>query len=203
MRLILVRHGRTDWNREFRVQGHSDIPLNQTGQDQAEAIAQKLKDETIEALYSSPLSRAYQTAEAIGTFHKVKITSDDRLKELDVGEVDGVYYPRLKDDTPDFFSKWMSDPAGARWPGGESMADLQRRVWDVVMGIKTDHADGTVVITSHLFTILTIMCEILGMKLSEFRRLNLSVASISEAEFNGNQSRLLKFNDICHLERFG
>jgi broad specificity phosphatase PhoE len=77
MRLILVRHGETDWNREYRIQGHSDLPLNEFGKAQAEAIALALKDGMVEAIYTSPLCRAFETAKAISQFHQVDITTID------------------------------------------------------------------------------------------------------------------------------
>ena len=87
MRLILVRHGETEYNREYRVQGQKDIPLNESGKKQAGLLAQALQHEAVEAIYASPLQRAVETAEAIGRFHQVPIRKLDGLKELDAGEV--------------------------------------------------------------------------------------------------------------------
>ena len=200
MRLILVRHGQTDWNREYRVQGQSDMPLNRTGLAQAEAIAMALKAEPIEAIYSSPLKRAYQTAKAIRQIHPVEIITNEGLKELDVGEVDGLYYPSLKTETPEFFAAWMADPGSVRWPGGETLPELQHRVWNAVQEITSNDHSGSVVITSHFFTLLTLLCRILGLELASFRRLNLGVAGISIVEFSGEKGKLVSFNDTCHLK---
>ncbi len=199
MRLILVRHGQTDWNMEYRAQGQSDVPLNPAGEAQAEAIARALKEEPVEAIYSSPLSRAYQTAQAIGRFHQAKIITDDRLKELDVGKMDGMYYPNLKTNAPDFFNIWTTDPASARWPGGETLPELQQRMWDAARSVISGDYSKSVVIASHFFSLLTLLCQILELSLSEFRRLNLSVASISEVEFAGEKGKLVYLNDTCHL----
>ncbi len=200
MRLILVRHPQTDWNKAYRIQGQRDIPLNVFGEAQAEAIAQALAKESVEAIYSSPLSRAYQTSQAIGLFHQSEIIVDDRLKELDVGRVDGLYYPSLKTETPEFFNSWISDPAIARWPGGESLHELQCRVWEAVQNIISRDYGKTVVLTSHLFCLLTLLCSILELNLSNFRKLNLSVAGISVIEFAEVKTRLVSFNDTCHLK---
>ncbi len=200
MRLILVRHGQTDWNTEYRAQGQSDVLLNQAGEAQAEAIARALKGAPIEAIYSSPLSRAYQTAQAIGRFHEVNIMTDDRLKELDLGEMDGLYYPSLKTVAPDFFNIWTTDPASVTWPGGETLPELQRRIWDAVLSIISGNCNRCVVIASHFFSLLTLICQVLELNLSEFRRLNLSVASISSLEFVGEKGRLVSLNDTCHLD---
>ena len=200
MRLVLVRHGQTDWNKEYRVQGHGGLPLNEIGLAQAEAIAQMLQNEPVEAIYSSPLERAFQTAEAINRFHNIDIKINDNLKELDVGETDGIYYPGMKTSYPDFFKVWADDPAVARWPGGESLPELQTRVWRVVENIVAENCKELVVIASHFFALLTLICKILDMDLSNFRKLNLAVASISIIEFYDGKFRLVSFNETFHLK---
>ena len=98
------------------------------------------------------------------------------------------------------FNEWMNNPAHAKWPGGESLADVQLRVWDFMQEVIAENHRHSVVITSHLFSILVLLCKLLGMDLCDFRRLNLSVASMSVAELDREKARLVKFNDTCHLE---
>lgn len=200
MRLILVRHGQTDWNRDYRVQGQADPPLNETGRAQAETIAGALKGEPIEAIYSSPLLRAIDTARTINRFHGVPLIEHPALKELDTGEADGIYFPHLAERYPDFFRQWKADAASVRWPGGESMEELQARAWKVIEGITTGPPRGCIVITSHLFVLLGILCKALDLRLSNYRRLNLSIGAISEIEAADGRWRLLRFNETCHLE---
>lgn len=200
MRLVLVRHGETEWNREYRVQGQADLPLNQSGRVQAEAIAGALRGEPIEAVYTSPLSRARETARAIGDRHQVDITIDGGLKELNVGLVDGKYYPEMRTDYPDFFRVWADDPALARWPGGETLLELQDRVWATLQSIIDRNYVRSVVIVSHLFVLLAVLCRALDLSLTDFRRLNISVASISILEFSEGRFRLDLFNETCHLK---
>lgn len=200
MQLILIRHGQTDWNKEYRVQGQSNLPLNESGIVQAEAIAQALKDEKVEAIYSSPLSRAFGTAQAVSELHQVEITTITELQEMDVGETDGLYYPDLKTKYPDFFRLWTVDAPQARFPGGETLPELQERCWGAIQNIITKNHKDTIVVASHFFALLTILCKVLGLRLSDFRKLNISVASISKVEFNGNNTKLVSFNETCHLE---
>ncbi len=200
MRLVLVRHGQTDWNKEYRVQGHAGLPLNEAGLAQAEAIARMLKNEPVEAIYSSPLERAFQTAESISRHHDIDIIVRDGLKELNVGETDGLYYPDMQTSYPDFFNVWLKDPAMARWPGGESLPELQTKVWNAVENIASAGHEKSVVIASHFFALLTLLCKVLDMDLSSFRKLNLAVASISVVEFHEGKSRLISFNETCHLK---
>ncbi len=199
MRLILVRHGQTEWNREYRVQGQADPPLNETGKAQAEAIARALSYEPIRAIYSSPLSRAMETAKTINRFHTVEIIPHEGLKELNVGEVDGLYFPDMPVRYPDFFARWKADAAAVRWPGGETLPELQDRVWRATTQIITPQTEGAAVITSHLFALVSLLCKVLGLNLSDFRRLNLSVGSISEVEITEKGYRLVRFNETCHL----
>ncbi|MFA4904731.1 MAG: histidine phosphatase family protein, partial [Desulfobaccales bacterium] len=151
MRLILVRHGETQWNREHRVQGQGDLPLNESGKKQAELIAIALHNERVEAVYTSPLRRALGTAEAINHFHRVGIKIIDGLKELDTGELDGVYASDMGARHPEFFRIWMADAALARMPGGESLPELQERVWNSIQSILNNSHSNTVVVVSHLF----------------------------------------------------
>ena len=200
MRLVLIRHGQTDWNKEYRVQGQADLPLNESGRAQAEATARFLQDEPLEVIYSSPLSRAYETALAITRFRKIDIITESRLKELDVGEADGLYYPNLKTKYPDFFRVWTTDPALIRWPGGESLPELQVRVWGVVQHIISQRHSESVAIISHFFVLLALLCKVFGLSLSDFRKLNIGVASISVVEFVDGKARLVSLNETCHLE---
>jgi len=106
MRLILARHGETDMNKLGRIQGISDLALNDTGERQAEALAHALENEKVEAIYTSPLKRARDTAHAIGRCHQVEIIPLFGLRELDAGEVDGLTYEEMRVHYGDFLEKW-------------------------------------------------------------------------------------------------
>ena len=126
MRLVLVRHGETDWNKTRRIQGISDLELNETGRKQAEALAQALRNEKVEAIYSSPLKRASDTAQAIGRYHAVEIVTLFGLRELDAGEVDGLTYKEMAIQFGDFLEKWIKDCTSVRPPGGCSFPRMTR-----------------------------------------------------------------------------
>ena len=209
MRLILVRHGETDWNKERRVQGLSNLGLNETGRKQAEALARALKNERVEAIYASPLRRAHETAYAISRFHRVEVTTVDGLKELDVGEVDGMTYEEMRIHHGEFFTKWMADFAAVRLPGGGTLLELrdqccaaiqeviERQRASMVEGVERDKK--VVVAVTHFFPILCIVCNTLGLNLSHCRRLRLDLASICVLDFNPSGTVLVSFNDTCHL----
>jgi broad specificity phosphatase PhoE len=205
MRLILVRHGETDLNKQRRVQGLSNLGLNEKGKRQAEALAQALKNEKVDVIYSSPLRRALETAQAIGRFHRVRVVPLDGLKELDVGEVDGMTYDEMRIHHGEFFQKWMKDFTSVRLPGGGYIPELRDKCCAAIRGVVSreqmtyDNEDKVVVAVTHFFPILCIVCDTLGLDLSHCRRLRLDLASMSILEFNSLGAVLVSYNDICHL----
>ena len=199
----MVRHGETMWNKENRVLGHTEIELNEKGRKQAERLALALKDETLAAIYSSPLRRARETAEEIARFHGLEVVTDDGLKEVDAGELDGLTFQEMMERYGDFLKEWVKDEPSLRMPGGESIAELQQRTWPAVERMVRDHPDGIVILVSHAFAILSIICKAIGLSLSHFRRLRLSTASISILNFGGRGTSLVLFNDTCHLANEG
>lgn len=209
MRLILVRHGETDWNQQHRLQGLGDLGLNETGRRQAEALAQALKNERVEAIYTSPLKRAWETSCAIGRFHQVEVATLDELKELDAGEVDGLTYEEMRSQHGDLFTKWMTDAAAVRLPGGGTLVELQNQAWAAIREIlrrqhggmveEGENKKGVTVVVAHFFTILCIICKALGLNLSHFRRLRLDVAATCTLDFNRQKAVLTSLNETCHL----
>ncbi|MFQ5861090.1 MAG: histidine phosphatase family protein, partial [Dehalococcoidia bacterium] len=132
MKLLLVRHGETDWNRQGKFQGHSDAGLTTLGTRQAQAVAQALGHYHPSALYSSPLLRAMQTAELIGRALGLEVTVLEGLKEADLGELEGLDSQTMRARYGQFYARWRQDPATATMPGGESLAQVQERAWGAV-----------------------------------------------------------------------
>ena len=126
--ILLARHGETTANRERRFQGQLDVPLNETGREQARALAERVREEPLAALYASPLSRARETAEVVGAAIGLEPRLDDRLKEVHVGD----WQERLKDDIaredPEGWAAFLRAGDDFRFPGGESFAEQQERV---------------------------------------------------------------------------
>ena len=209
MRLILVRHGATDLNQQRRVQGLSNLGLNETGKRQAEALAQALKDVKVDTIYCSPLRRAQETAHIISHFHQVDVVTLEGLKELDVGEVDGMTYDEMRISHNEFFTKWMADFTAVRLPGGGTVPELRDQccaaVKDILekqqtaAGEKCGDGDKVVVAVTHLFPIMSIICDTLGLALTYFRRFRLDVASMCTLDFTPERAVLVSFNDTCHL----
>ena len=199
MKLILVRHGETKWNRENRVVGHIGIALSSNGRRQVELLAKKLENDSVSAIYSSPLKRAGETAEAIARFHGLKVMDEDAFKEIDAGEVEGLTFGEVMERHGVFFKDWMKGDPSLRMPGGESMTELQQRTWPAVEKIVEENTDRDVILVSHSLAIVSIITKALGMAPANFRRLRLSVASISILKFGDHGASLALFNDTCHL----
>jgi len=211
MRIVLVRHGETDWNRLGRIQGISDGELNETGRRQAEALAQALKNEKVEAIYTSPLKRARDTAYAIGRHHQVEVVTLNGLRELDAGEVDGLTYDEMRIQYGDFLDRWIEDCTSVRPPGGCTLPELQDQTWTSIQEILKrerpmaakgkEHEKGVVVVVTHFFPMLSIICKALGLGLSQCRRMRLDLASMCTLDFNPSRTVLVSLNDTCHLKR--
>ncbi len=197
MELILIRHGETDWNREGKVQGLSDIELNSDGRRQARQLALSLKDANIDRIYSSPLLRARQTAQIINSYHQVPVFLDAGLMEMDQGDFEGLSFRELMACEKDFLKKWIADPASVKMPNGESFMELQTRAWKVVAGIIAE-ADNTLVV-SHNFTIAAILCKLKNISLSEFRSVHVDTASKTLITFRNGATFIDLFNDRSHL----
>src|SRR4030042_2073100 len=152
IKLILVRHGETAWNQEHRIQGgNSDVDLNELGRKQVERLALALKETKIDAIYSSPLKRAFDTATAIASHHQLAVQVEPDLREMEVGELEGVSITEIGANFSQFLLQWRQGQGLEKLPGGESVADLADRLWATLPSINERHRQETVVVVSHFF----------------------------------------------------
>lgn len=200
-RIILVRHGETDWNLTRRIQGgSSDTPLNVNGKQQAERIALRLRSEEIRSIYSSPLQRARHTAEAIASYHNLEVNVEPSLREIEVGEFEGVPVVQIGKYLDHILVGECQDGTLPKMPGGESLAEMQHRGWETIQRLAQKHPDEVVVVVCHYFIILAVICAVLDLPLSHIRRFRVSPGSISAIAFENGCFRLVLFNDVCHNE---
>lgn len=200
MELILVRHGETPFNKERKVQGITDMALNDTGLRQAQQLALSLKDHEIHQIYSSPLKRAYKTAEVINQFHNVSIHRRSGLMEMDQGDFEGLSFQELMACEKDFLRRWIADPAITKMPNGESFIEVQERAWNAIEDIIV-RAENAVVV-SHNFTIAAILCRIKCADLSKFRNSCVETASKTIVHFTNGVGKISLFNDRRHLDEY-
>jgi broad specificity phosphatase PhoE len=200
VRVILVRHGETSWNKARRMQGGgSDTPLNETGNKQKELIALRLKAEDIQAIYCSPLQRAKETANAIARYHNLEIMVEPALREIDIGEFEGVSVFDIGRQMDEVLTTGYSGETVPTMPGGESLKDVQTRVWSTLLGLVSQYSSGNVVVVSHYFAILSVICSVLNIPMTQIGRFRMNPGTISTVAFDGTVPRLLSFNDSGHL----
>ena len=166
---------------------------------QAKRLGLTLSEMEIGAIYSSPLKRALNTAQAIANYHQLAVQIERDLRELEVGELEGTALDRLGTDFSRFLIQWRQGNGAEKLPGGESLTDLRDRAWPAIQHI-VDKNEGIVVMVSHYFVILTIICAALGMPSTSIGRFRVQVGSMSILDFEDSLPRLASLGDTCHLK---
>ena len=200
MKFFVVRHGETDWNKLGRFQGHTDISLNDRGQSQARETAVASEDWGYTAIYSSPLVRTIQVADEIAKVTPMTVSQEPGLKELSLGDLEGVTGEEMRNDWPLLFAAWRTEPEKMSMPNGESLGELRDRTWQVILDIEQKHSsDESIVVISHNFAIRSIINELLGMPLAYFHRMSLNLASVCTFDSDERGRRLTGYNSTSHL----
>lgn len=167
--ILLARHGESDWNRERRWQGHADRPLTDRGREQARALAARLADFRLDAVYASDLLRARATAEAVTAPRGLEVQTVPELREVDVGSWSGATRDEARVLFPEDYARWLE--GGPGWRDGESYQAMSERVLAAVWKIVATHEDGRVLVVSHGGPIRAIHAAALGMDIHAYRRL--------------------------------
>jgi broad specificity phosphatase PhoE len=185
-----VRHAETDWNRERRWQGLADLSLNDRGREQARALAEKLERVPFSAIYASDLRRAYETALVVAERKGLAVTPMRELREVDVGSWTGLSYEEVKERFRDAYAQ-MRTRTGRGWEGGETYAEMGRRVLEAMRRIARDHAGDAVLIVTHSGPIRTVRAHALGLDYAADRRaartvdpLELSAVTVADDVFH-------------------
>ena len=173
--------------------------MSRTGKAQVNNLGKALKSEKISAIYSSPLRRALDTANAIAKYHKLPVQIEPELRELEVGELEGMSVESLTNDFSHFLVHWNKGEGSEKLPGGESLVDLQERAWSIVQHISAEN-QGTVIVVCHYFVILTIICAALGLPPSGIKQFRVGVGSMTVLNINEGLTHLISLGDICHLK---
>jgi len=200
-KIILVRHGETDWNKHEVFRGQIDIPLNQNGLNQARALGDVLKEQELDAIYSSPLSRAVQTSKEIAKFHNLNINVENGFIDLNYGEWQGVSHEEVKVQYPELYKKWHEQPHLLRFPNGESLDDIRERSMNALKSIIARNPDDTIVIVAHRVVNKVMLCAVLDLGNSYFWRIRQDTCCINIFEDAEIGYVLHCLNDICHLKR--
>lgn len=198
-RLYLIRHGETLWNKKRKTQGAKNIKLSTLGKLQAEYLGKKLKDKNIDILYSSDLSRAYQTAEIVGKHIKKPIHLLPEIREMNFGQWEGLTIDEIQLKYQDVYDIWKDAPHIATIPGAETLLQVQERAMKGVNSIIKNNNGKNIAMVSHGATIKTLIFKLLDIDLSNYKKIRQDNTAVNIIDFKEKYNVLVQLNDTCHL----
>lgn len=198
--IIIIRHGETEWNQTGRFQGHSDVPLSETGRAQAEALGRNLALDHVDAIYASDLIRAMETAAPIAARFGLTVTSDPLLRELNFGAWEGRSFSDVNAENPDAMKQFYNDPERADIPNSEPFPDFQKRVAGRVRAIAAEQRGKRVVIVSHGASIRILLTDILAMPIRSIWHISQLNTAVNKIRFEDDGFAVVTLmNDTSHL----
>ena len=199
-RLFLVRHGATQLSAEDRFAGAVDVELSEHGKFQAARLAERLADDSIAAVYCSPLRRTVQTATILATPHKTPLIHQEGLREIHHGHWEGMHRADVEAQFPEEYAAWEEDPFTFAPQGGETGVAVIARALPVIRSIVLEHRGQNVIVVSHKATLRLIISTLLGFDARGYRdRLDQSPACLNVLDFKDPvRARLMLFNDVSH-----
>src|SRR5215211_3138910 len=199
-RLYLVRHGATQLSAEDRFAGAVDVELSAEGKFQASRLAERLADESIKAVYCSPLTRTVQTAAILANPHQLSLNYQDGLREIHHGHWEGMRRADVETGFPEEYAAWEEDPFTFAPQGGEAGVNVIARALPVIREIVLEHRGQNVIVVSHKATLRLLISSLLGFDARGYRdRLDQSPACLSVLDFKDPvRARLMLFNDVSH-----
>jgi len=204
MKLILIRHGETEWVRQGLYQGSTDVPLNRRGLSQARAVALAIKKAKPIAVYSSKLTRARQTAKLIARLSQKQLVEDKRLNEVSFGRWEGKLHESVKIQFPKAFANWYKANWSSRPPGGESLKSLEKRISKFLVDLFKKHSDRaeSCVVVTHGGPIRMFLIHLLKMRPEVFWSIRIDVASVTVMNIGTRGKELILLNSQDHLNGF-
>jgi phosphoserine phosphatase len=193
--ILLARHGESDWNRAKRWQGFADRPLTDLGREQAVALAKRLGDTELDAVYSSDLQRARDTAEIVARSKGLRVETTPDLREVDVGSWSGLTRAEAEARFPDAYARWLQ--GGEGWDDGETYEEMSRRVVAAIVRVAAQHPNGSVLVVAHGGSIRAVHAAALGLDVHTYRR-------IQRVEPNATLSAVCvdggRLSELCRTE---
>ncbi len=199
MKIYIVRHGYTHWNSLGKLQGVQDTELHETGLEQAKTLGKRLKCENITKIYTSPLKRAFTTAEIINEYTHVPIIKDENLIEMNFGVWQGLTLEDVKKVHSEFFSYWDDNRFETVIPNGESYEIVSIRAFKTIEKIAKSN-DKNVLLISHGSLIRALFCKILNINIKDSDNLNIDNCGISVLEYKDGCFFIETINDLGHFQ---
>lgn len=195
-RLVLVRHGETEWHRENRYAGSSEVALTALGRSQAGDLARWAATAALTALWCSPLSRARETAAPVAVATGLRSRCDERLREVGFGQGEGLTGAEMAERFPAERAAFQTDPVGCPLPGGEDPRAAVERARRCLAEITAEFPTGRVLVVAHSTLIRLLLCDLLGLDLSAYRRVfpSLLNVAVNEVRLVDGAAALLRFN---------
>ena len=198
-KLLLVRHGETELNSAERYWGRTDVTLSAVGLRQAERLRDRLATEKINAVYSSDLRRSSLTAETIASRHKLEVITCPELREIDFGQLEGLTFDQISQLYPEVTRLWIERSPELKYPGGESIYQLNNRVGVFMRRLEKHAEQETILIVAHSGVLRTLACQLLGIELRHRWQIRLDLASLTVIETYPQGAILTLLNDVGHL----
>lgn len=201
--VLLIRHGETAWNAIRRLQGHLDIPLNEEGARQAAALGRVLRDEPLDAIISSDLQRACQTAQAIATPRGMTVQLDSGLRERCYGAFEGMLYTEIGQRYPDAYAAWQAREIDARFPPGvhvaETIREFSQRVTGTITRLLAKGRYRKVALVAHGGVLECAYRAAQGLGFAHKRDFDIFNASINRFHWDGQMLNILQWGEVSHL----
>jgi len=197
--IILVRHGETEWNVAEIYRGRADVALNEVGIGQAELLGKYLGRLKLDAIYSSPLRRALDTANIVAQHQDITVQVTHGLIDFDYGEWQGLPDQKVAMLYPDLHNEWQANPHLVRMPGGENLDDVAKRALGVVSEVVSKYKGGTVLV-SHRVVNKVLICSLLGLDNSHFWHIKQDVGGITNFDYVDGRFILTGHNDNSYLK---
>ena len=198
--IYLVRHGQTAWNKEEIFRGRTDIPLDETGLKQAEMVGQYFKGMEIHRVFSSSLSRAWQTAEKVAEPHNLKVQPLQGILDMSFGNWEGRPHQEIRETDSKTYRQWVETPHLVRLPGGEGLDDVRVRAMAGMEEVIRAHPGKTLVLVTHRDVNKILICAILGLDNSHFWQITQDTTAINLIQHKGGKYILSLMNETCHLK---
>ena len=198
--ILLARHGESDWNRDRRWQGHADRPLTNLGREQARALADRLAATELDAVYSSDLERARETAAIVAEPHQLPVKELPDLREVDVGSWSGLTRAEAEERFPNAFRRWAE--GGEGWDDGETYEQLSERVVGAVLAIAARHPRDRVLLVAHGGSIRAVHAAALGVDVHAYRRIQRVEPNATLSAVCVEDGRLTELCRAEDLDRF-
>lgn len=201
LRVILVRHGETNWNVEGRYQGQEDTALSPRGLEQGRRLGEALQRIPIDVYIASPLKRAYMTAQFCADYQGKDVQTDSRLEEINHGIWEGQLASTIADQYPDEFQQWRTAPHLVRMPGpgGESVEDVRRRAHEALMEYVESYDGKTILVAAHDAVNKAIICDIMGLGMDHFWQIKQDNTCVNVLEYDQGQWRIVLLNYTGHM----